>query len=98
MRVRRLFRTRQNRRNGALRQCSVADFAPARAGHTSCFTNAERREVVVEHEVLFLLAFVALQALAVVGRAQRCRNQGLRFAARKQRRTMRARQNAGLNA
>ena len=97
MRVGRLFRRGQNRRDGALGQCSVADLATARAGHAACFTNAERREVVVEHEVLFLLALIALQALAVVGGAQRGGNQGLRLAAGKERRAVRAGQNAGLD-
>ena len=51
----------------------------------------------MQHEVLPLLAFVALQPLPVVGCAQRRRNQRLRLAARKQRRTVRPRQHAGLN-
>ena len=97
MRVRRLFGAGQNRRDGALRQCSVAHFAPACAGHAACFAHAERREVVVEHEVLPLLAFVAFQPLAVVGGAQRCGNQCLGFAAGEQRRAVRAGQNAGLD-
>ena len=69
--VRRLFGAGQNSRDGALGQCSVADFATACARHTSCFANAERREVVVQHEVLALLAFIALEALTVIGGAQR---------------------------
>ncbi len=87
----------QHRGNRALRQCTVAHFAPASAGHTSRLTNAERREVVVQHEVLPLLAFVALEPLAVVRGAERCRHQGLRFTTRKQRRTVGARQHASLN-
>jgi hypothetical protein len=49
---------------------AVADLAAADAGHAANFTHRERREVVVQHEAL-LLAFVALHALRVVGRAQR---------------------------
>ena len=96
-RVRRLVRARQNRGNRALRQRSVAHFAPAHAGHTSRFTNAERRKVVVQHEVFLLLAFIALQPLRVVHGAQRRRHQRLRFAARKQRRSVRPGQHAGLD-
>ena len=51
----------------------------------------------MQHEVLALLAFIAFQALAVIGGAQRGRNQCLRLAAGKQCRAVRAWQNAGLN-
>jgi hypothetical protein len=52
----------------------------------------------VQHEGLLLLAFKALQALPVVRGAERSGHQGLRLAAGKQRRPVRARQNAGFDA
>ena len=93
----RFIRTRQNRGDCALRQCSVTDFPATGPRHTSRFTNRKRREVVVEHEVFLLLPFIALQALSVIGGAQCCRHQGLRFTTREQCRTMSAGKNAGLD-
>ena len=95
--VRRLFRTGKNCGDCALGKCSVANFAATRAGHTSCFTNAERRKVVVKHEGLLLLAFIALQPLSIVLGAECGRNQGLGFTACKQRRAVHAGQNFGLD-
>ena len=95
--VRRLFGAGQNRADGALGQCSVAHLAPSRAAHAARLAHAEGREVVVQHEGLLLLAFIAFQPLAFVGGAQRGRHQGLRLAAGKQRRAVRAGQNAGLD-
>ena len=74
---------------------AVADFAPARAAHEADFADAERREVVVQHEALGGLAGLQqLDALLVVLGAERDRDQRLRFAAREQRRTVGARQHA----
>ncbi len=97
-RVGRLVDAGQNSRDGTLSQCAVAHFAAANAGHAAGFADAERREVVMQHEVLALLAFIAFQALTVVSRAQGSGDQSLRFAARKQCRTVRAGQNARLDA
>ncbi len=96
--VGRLVGAGENGGDGALGECSVAHFATTDAGHTSCFTNAEGREVVVEHEVFLLLAFVALEALPVVGGAEGGGDQGLGFAAGEERGTVGAGQNAGLDA
>ncbi len=41
-----------DRHQASLREVTVADFASAWAANGSAFTNAERREVVVEHELL----------------------------------------------
>ncbi len=95
--VGRFFNAGQNRGNGAFRECSVTHFAAAYAGHAARLAHAEGRKVVVEHEVFLLLAFVGLQALAVVGGAQRGRDQCLRLAACKERRTVSARQHARFN-
>src|SRR5665213_2268595 len=76
----------------------MTNFAAACTAHTSCLSNAEGRKVVVEHEVLALLAFVTLQALAIICRAQCCCNQGLRLATREQCRSMRARKDTCLNS
>jgi hypothetical protein len=59
----------------------VTNLAPACAGHAACLANRKRREIVMEHEGLFLFALVALQPLAIVLGAQSSCNQGLRFAA-----------------
>jgi hypothetical protein len=94
--VRRLVGARQHR---LIARSANAPWPISRrpyAGHASGFAHAERREVVVQHEAP-LLALVALQPLAVVHGAQRRRHQRLRLAARKQRRSVRARQHAGLD-
>src|SRR5262249_43995545 len=75
----------------------MADLPTPYATHTSCFTNTKRRKVVVEHEVLLLLALKRLQPLALIRRSQRRRDQSLRLATRKQRRPVRARQDPRLD-
>src|SRR5580698_4169487 len=52
----------------------------------------------MEHEVLLLLAFVALEPLPVIGCPQRRRNKSLRLSTREQRRAMSAWQHASLDA
>src|SRR5579872_2025620 len=76
----------------------MSHFSATYAGHTSCFTHAERRKVIVEHEILPLLTLIALQTLTVVRSSQRRRHEGLRFAAGKECGSMGAWQYAGLNA
>ena len=94
-RVRELCLVRDDRRQSALGQCAVADFAPAGAAHEADFADAERREVVVQHEALRRLGDVEhLDPLRVFLRAERGGDQRLRFAAREQRRTVRPRQHA----
>ena len=83
--------------SGALGQCAVADFAAARAAHEADFADAERREVVVQHEALGGLARLQqFDALLVVLGAERGGDQRLRFAAREERRAVGARQHARL--
>ncbi len=71
-RVGRLVFAGEDGLDGAPGEGAVADLATAYAGHTSNFTNGERREVIVQHELPLLLAFVAFHALRVVGGAERC--------------------------
>jgi hypothetical protein len=70
----------------------MADFAAAGATDRAHFASRERREVVVQHERLRRLAcFVdRVEALHVVGRAERHRDQRLCLTASKERRAMRA--------
>ena len=60
-------------------------FATADTGHASGFADGERREIVVEHEALLLLALVGLQALLVIGGAERDSDQSLRLTAGEER-------------
>ena len=96
-RVGRFFFAGQDGADGALGQCAVADFAAADAGHAARFTDRERREVVVQHEALLLLAFEGFEALRVVVGAECCGDQGLRLAAGEERRAVGAGQHASLN-
>ena len=52
-------------------------FATADTGHASGFAHRERWEIVVQHQALLLLALVGLQALLVVGGAERDSDQSL---------------------
>src|SRR5215470_11398205 len=57
----------------------MADFAASNAGHSADFANGEWREIVMQHQALFGLAFKPLDALHVVRSAKRGSNQGLRL-------------------
>ena len=46
----------------------MADLAPARAADRPAFADAERREVVIEHELLAVFVDQAVDALLVAGR------------------------------
>ena len=83
--------------DGAPGESAVADFATTYAGHTSNLTNGERREVIVQHELPLLLAFVAFHALRIVGGAERCADEGLGFAASEESRTVHAGEDTGLD-
>jgi hypothetical protein len=65
----------------------VADFATTSATHAATLAHRERREVVVQHERVFFLAFQGVD-LCVTGGAQRGNDQGLGFATGEQRRTV----------
>ena len=72
----------------------MAHFAAPGGTKTSNFANRIGREVVVEHEVLVAQAFQPVDHLLGVLGAQRGGADRLRFTAREQRRTVRARQEA----
>ena len=96
-RVGRLLLAGEDGFDGAPCECAVADLAAADAGHTSNFTNGERREVIVQHEAALLLALVALHALCVVGGAERGGDERLGFAAGEERGAVHAGEDAGLD-
>src|SRR5690348_12126109 len=70
----------------------MTDFAPARRPERPGFTDAERREIVMEHECSGVLPFQGIDPLLIISRPQGDDGQALRFAAGKQGRAMRARQ------
>ena len=70
-RVREVIGRRDDGLEAALGQGAVADLAPAGAANGPAFADAERREVVVEHELLAVLVDQAIDALLVAGGAQR---------------------------
>ena len=96
-RVREVLFARHHRRERTLGKRAVADLTPSRAAHAADFADREGREVVVQHEILPGLALEALDLLRVVGRAQGAGDERLRLTAREHRRTMGARQHAGLD-
>ena len=75
----------------------MADFTTARAAHEADFADAERREVVVQHEAFEAFArFEEFHALFVVLGAERDGDQSLRLTAGEESRTVGAGQNARL--
>jgi hypothetical protein len=74
----------------------VADLAPARAADRPHLADGERREVVVEHELLRILVDQAVDPLLVLAGAERDGDEGLRLAALEQRRTVHPRQQVDL--
>ena len=82
----------------ALGQCAVADFTAARAAHEADFADAERREVVVQHEALGgFRGIQQLNALLIVLGAESGGDQRLGFSAREERGAVGARQHADLD-
>ena len=75
-------------------QLAVADFAAARGTHAARFPDRERREVIVQHELLVVLAFERIDHLLVVAGPEGGDHQGLGLAPGEQGRTVRARQYA----
>src|SRR5450830_180478 len=69
-------------------QTTVTDFTTACTAHATTLTDRERREVVVQHEGVFFLAFQGVQQLCITGSTQCCNNQGLGFATGEQGRTV----------
>src|SRR5579859_1128765 len=75
----------------------MADLTTTDTSHTTRLAYRERREVVMQHEAFFLLAFEVLEPLHVVGRSQSGCDEGLGFAASEDGRAVHARKHAGLN-
>ena len=98
-RVRELASSGRTADERALGERAVTDLATARAAQELHLADAERREVVVQHELLVVLAERARRSSA---RRTTCRawstHQRLRLAAREERRAVRARQHADLAA
>ena len=75
----------------ALRESAVADFAATRAAKEFHFANAERREVVVQHEAIELIVLEEqVEALHVFLGAEGESGESLRFAAGEERGTVHA--------
>src|SRR5690554_6878893 len=95
--VREFFDGRHNRGHATLGQTTVTDFTTARRAHTARFTYGVRREVVVEQERIFTLAFQGIDGLHVTGGTQSGRYDGLGFTTGEQGRTVNGRQYANFN-
>src|ERR1051325_10318595 len=78
----------------ALGEIAMADFATRGAAHRADFTGRERREVVMQHEGArdFAAFLDGVEALRVLGGAERRGAERLRLAACEEGRTVRARQ------
>src|SRR5204863_9445865 len=75
----------------------MSNFSTSHIGHSASLAHRERWEVVVQHEVLLLLALKILQPLHVVRGSQSGRDQRLCFTAGKDRRTVGSRKYTGFN-
>ena len=90
--VRETFFVGKDGRQRRFGQVAVADFAAAHRAEALDFADGKRREVVVEHVRLVVFALDVVDVLFVKLGAQRGGHQRLRFAPRKERRTVGARQ------
>src|SRR5947207_3968096 len=87
---------REDRRERALGERPVADLAPPGAAQELDLARAERREVVVQHELLVGLANERIDLLLVGGGTERRDHERLRLAAREEGRAVRAWQDLDL--
>ena len=92
--VREHVSSRQHGLNRTTCQTAVTDFAAASGAHTTTLTDRVRREVVVQHEGVFALAFEGVQQLRVASGTEGGNDQCLGFATGEQRRTVGLVQNA----
>ncbi len=69
-RVRELVWARNHRLETTLGQGTVADFAAARPTDRTAFADAERREIIIEHELFAVLFYQPVDALFIADRAQ----------------------------
>ena len=84
-----------DREQGALGECTVADVAALRAAHEAGLAGGERREVVVVQVALALGHVDRVDALPLGKHAQRQHREDLRLTAGEQARAVAARQVAG---
>ena len=80
-RVRELFWIRRDRFDTAFGECTVTNLATSRATNGTAFAHGERREVVVQHELLRVFVLQSVDTLLVFGRTQCDRDQRLGFTA-----------------
>src|SRR5229473_209754 len=97
-RVREVGLVGQHRRERALGERAMANFAARRSTQEFDFAGGERRKIVVEHELLVAFAQQRVDFLLVGRGPERHGNERLGFAAREYRGTMRARQHLDLRA
>ena len=90
-RVREVLDGRDDRLEGPLRQCAVADVAPLRASHEARLPDREGREVVVVHVAAVLLEGEVVDPLTLLHRPEREERHDLRLPAREERGAVRAR-------
>ena len=95
-RVGELRAVRQHRMNGAPGELAMADFAASGPRHTASFADRVGREIVVQHEGLFISSLQRIDILLVFAGAERRHHQCLGLAAGEQRAAMRARQDSHL--
>jgi hypothetical protein len=93
-RVREFFLAGQHLQQRPFGEGAVADLAASRASQEPRLADTEGREVVVQHELLVVLADERVDLLLIRRRAQRGDDERLRLAAREQRRAVGARQHA----
>ncbi len=86
----------QHRMDGAPGKFAVTDLAPARRHHAADFADRVGREVVVQHEGLFVGALEGVDILLVLAGAERGDGERLGLAAREERAAMGAGQDADL--
>src|SRR5262249_29098944 len=82
----------------AFGESAVADFSAPRTAQELRLARAEGREVVVQHELLVVLADQRVDLLLVGGGAERRHDERLRLTPSEQRRTVRARKHLHLAA
>ena len=92
--VRELVLARQRMRRARARRGAPWPISRRPGRESACFADGEGREVVVEHEAFGCTRRPAVDALLVARGAERRGDQRLRFAAREERRAVRARQHA----
>ena len=69
--------------NAPFGQLAVSDLAPFRRSDKACLAYAVRREVVVQHELVFAFTFDRIDDLGIAARSECRRNNRLSFTTRK---------------